>query len=375
MDADQLLAFSTTARRFRQREVAPLLEQDSRDGDMVSIGSALQQAASIGLLATPDPESPGHAFGVWGEASIDAGPQSSLSILEEVSIGCAGVAACLHAAGSAVTELVGIVPRYSNIAVALFDREWTVTWEALTTPPANAAAIADRGNALVLDGATSFVLAPPGCEAFIVYAARNERWERVLVPTGAPGLKVVDVGPRTGLAAVDVVHLSFEGVHITAPDTMLGPRDPHGVVRRFMLGLSALAVGNATGALYAARQYARERYQGGELIERHPAIQLLLGDSGARVAACSAALTDVARRDENDPAATWRAFAIKLRTTLECEQVVSDCLQILGGYGYMEDYRLEKRLRDAMTLKSMGLSPNTLRRLCAETFYQPVRGL
>ena len=61
----------------------------------------------------------------------------------------------------------------------------------------------------------------------------------------------------------------------------------------------------------------------------------------------------------------WHSLAVKLRITLECAEAVTDSLQVLGGYGYMEDYRLEKRLRDAMMLKTMCIEPATLRLLCA----------
>jgi len=57
---------------------------------------------------------------------------------------------------------------------------------------------------------------------------------------------------------------------------------------------------------------------------------------------------------------------LKLAVTTDCCRAVSDLLQVLGGYGYMEDYRLEKRLRDAMTLKTMSVRPDDLRMLCAD---------
>ena len=74
---------------------------------------------------------------------------------------------------------------------------------------------------------------------------------------------------------------------------------------------------------------------------------------------CAVALFDRAWRPD------WEAMAAKLRITLECDQAVTDCLQVLGGYGYMEDYRMEKRLRDSLTLKAMAIEPNNLRLLCA----------
>ena len=71
-------------------------------------------------------------------------------------------------------------------------------------------------------------------------------------------------------------------------------------------------------------------------------------------------------RDRSDDASVWRAAAARLRVGEACHAAVSDCMQVLGGYGYMEDYRVEKRLRDAMALRVMRPGPDTLRLLCAE---------
>ena len=60
------------------------------------------------------------------------------------------------------------------------------------------------------------------------------------------------------------------------------------------------------------------------------------------------------------------AAAIKLCLAQEGFQAVTDCLQVFGGYGYMEEYRMEKRLRDALTLKSLGPRPDDLRLLCGD---------
>jgi alkylation response protein AidB-like acyl-CoA dehydrogenase len=132
-----------------------------------------------------------------------------------------------------------------------------------------------------------------------------------------------------------------------------------------MLGLSAIALGNAVGALRAARGHAQDRHQGGKAIEQHGAVQQMLGASSVRVSMCAAALAEVARRDCDHPAATWRALAAKLQIGQDSVTVVSDCLQVFGACGVTQDCGLATRLRDALTVNSMVLAPNLLRRLCA----------
>ena len=262
--------------------------------------------------------------------------------------------------------------------MALFGEGWQPTWGALAGPPPEGAVqlrLGPRGTAR-LHGRATFVHRPPGSEALVVYAAGPSGWERVIVRDQAAGLTLEDAGKRCGLGAVDVVHADFQGVEVADPDR-LAPEAPGPYVRRHMLGICAIALGNARGALRAARAYAEERYQGGDLIETHPAVAMLIGDSAARIDACSAHLGGVASSaldagagagagpsEESTGLHLWRALAAKLRITEACFQAVTDCLQVLGGYGYMEEYRLEKRLRDAMTLKSLALRPAVLKQLC-----------
>ncbi|NIO11625.1 MAG: hypothetical protein GTO40_27850 [Deltaproteobacteria bacterium] len=90
-----------------------------------------------------------------------------------------------------------------------------------------------------------------------------------------------------------------------------------------------------------------------------------MGEAASRISGCSAHILAEAEREGESKDALWGAFAAKLRITTDCAHAVSDCLQVLGGYGYTEDFRLEKRLRDALTLKTMAIRPEDLRMLCA----------
>ncbi len=356
MDSEILDAVRETARRFGQREIAPMVGTEGRDGDLSALPDVLEKAASTGLLASSDPDSPGHEFGGWGRACLEDGDELSLTLLQELARECAGVAACIHFAGLGALELGIRSFNGSASAVAFFDSSWRPTWDAIEAPPEEVARFAESR----LNGSVSFVCGAPSPEVWVVHVAGPEGWEKVSVPRGTEGLEVVPVGRRTGLAAIEVVHLTFSNIEVR-DDWRLGSVDPSAYLRRLMLGLGAIALGNARGALRAARAYAEERYQGGELIEKHAAIRMLLGGSAARIASSSGCLSEAGRKGE-----LWDALAAKLRVTRECAKAVSDCLQVLGGYGYMEDYRLEKRLRDAMTLETMAITPAHLCLLCSD---------
>jgi len=360
LNNEELSAIRETACRFARQEVAKLVGTEGRDGDLGELGRLLERAAEIGLLAAADPDSPGYEYGVWGRVCDDEGPAGSLAVLKELAVECAGVAACVHFAGLGAAELAGDVDVGETATVAFFDRGWRASQAAFDRPPAGAASIRDDR----LSGESSFVFGAPGSRTYVVYAAGAEGWERVRVKREADGLGRTEVGRRTGLAALAAEHLKFNDVAAGTAER-LPFRTPHSFVRRLMLGLAAIAVGNARGAVNAARRYAEERYQGGGKIGGHAAVQGLLGGSHSRLAMMEHCLDGAAALSDGGAAALWHSLAAKLRITLECDQAVTDSLQVLGGYGYMEDYRLEKRLRDSMTLKTMCVAPATLRLLCA----------
>jgi alkylation response protein AidB-like acyl-CoA dehydrogenase len=358
VDDDLLGAVRDTARRFAARDVAPMLAAEGRDGDLSKVPELLARAASIGLIPAPGAGDADPGAGIWARSAGPATDLISVALVEEVAVACAGFAACLHHAGLAARDLdQDPAGRAVAPAIALFGPGWRPDWRAFLHPPDGAASLRDGR----LNGRVGPVHAPPGCGAFIVYASGPGGWERALVMRDAPGLAATDPGPRTGLAALDMVFLGFTDVGVAARHA-LGPATPLDYLRRLFLGLAAIALGNARGALMAAERYARERRQGGRAIDEHPAVRLLLGDARSRVAAAGAHLSAAAAPG---PDAAWRAVAARLRVTAQCHSVVSDCLQVLGGYGYIEDYRLEKRLRDSLTLAGSAIDPNALRLMCA----------
>ena len=354
MEPGQILAFRDTARRFVHNEVRPILEKEGRDGDLQEIPEILARAKQTGIMATGNPDDPGFDYGVWGKNCLTEGPGASLAVLEELGYGCAGVAACVHFAGLGALEGG---ENHPDTAVAFFENGWRIDHSTIETAPEDTS----RLNENLLNGTKGFVPMPPGCEGLIVYADHNSGWARILLPKNTEGLSVTDCGARMGLAALDVVNLEFIDIEVK-PDQMLNPVSPADYLKRNMLGIGAVTVGNARAALDVTKAYAAERYQGCKQIDEHAAVRILIGDCASRIQMCEALLERIATHES---ITLVQAFAAKLRITLECAQAVSDSLQVLGGYGYMEDYRQEKRLRDALTLKSMAIKPDLLRMLCA----------
>ncbi len=373
MDIEVLEAVRTVAQRFADEEVRPLVGTEGRDGDLGRVPATFARAIELGLLQSSDvaePDDDNDSLGVWALSPKDSTPETrtssvamSLAILEAIAEACAGFAARMHLAGLATRELSDCEQRFGNITVCIPQCDWRAGARAPESPLPEAVALADG----VLNGRCAFAATTDAASGCVVYAAApgSDGWQRLVVPNDAPGCRVFSVGRRTGLAALDVCSIEFTDVPLSACHA-LAPREPHHLLGPLLLGLSAISIGNARSALKAARRYATERRQGGKLIAEHDAIRLLIGSSAARVAGAAAHLSSAFRKTGSADIQLAAAAAAKLRIGAETEQAVTDCLQVFGGVGYMEDYRMEKRLRDAMTLTSSGLSPTSLTFLCEE---------
>ena len=338
-----------------------MLEIEERDGDLSLVHDVLVKARQIGLCTTCLPDDPGYDFGVWGKASQEKDPTVSLAVLEEVAKGCAGVAACIHSEGLGAQEGA---TQATTCAVAFFEPEWDFDFSVLQSPPPAALKSEIRNdNIISLTGIKDFVLRTGDCSGTVVYAANGNNWQPVYVPDESAGLVITPYEKTMGLAALQVARMEFDHVEVPAGN-LLPPRSPDIFLRRHLLGMSAIALGNAKGAWESAKEYALDRYQGRRMIDEHDAVRILLGDACSRIYCCDGFLYRTAEQDRDDASSLRRAIAARLRIALECGKAVTDCLQVLGGYGYMEDYRLEKRLRDALTIKSMSFKPDRLRALC-----------
>ncbi|MFB0526170.1 MAG: acyl-CoA dehydrogenase family protein [bacterium] len=114
-------------------------------------------------------------------------------------------------------------------------------------------------------------------------------------------------------------------------------------------GVGAQALGIAAGALEDAINYSRERVQFGQSISSFQAIQHLLADMATEVEASRALIYATARMIDNDPKirVTKEAAMCKLLASDVAMKVTTDAVQVYGGYGYMREYPMEKRMRDA----------------------------
>ncbi len=361
---------------FARKAVLPIFGGDTPDGDLGKVPELLDKAFEIGLAASPDKRMPGYEYGIWGASVRESDMQLSVNMLSIIASVCGGIAMNLHSQGlsSLVVSLSGreLTDPPKIAALALQEGYGPPGHGTLFDPCADAPArimtrACPTGQGFTISGEKSFVYAMKGVESFIVACRvedeKDRGWGLFLVPAASGGVRIRSVSGRTGLRACDVLHIDFENVEVIN-SARLDEGNAAALVKQALcinwLGIAAVAAGIARGAVRAARAYASTRYQGGAMIESHPAIQKLIALSEARAEAAHAHLNQVSSLGLESRGLLKQCAVAKLMVTDLCFQAVTDSLQVFGGYGYMEDYGMEKRLRDAAVLKSAGCSPNSL---------------
>ena len=211
----------------------------------------------------------------------------------------------------------------------------------------------------ILDGSKRFISQGSVADLIVVFAAtgdeatpRHERLTCFVVEKDMPGFKVERIEHKMGIRGSPTAELSFSGVRV--PDVNRVGAVGQGfelamrTLDRSRPGIAAQAVGIAQGALEVAAAYARDRTQFGRPIAEFQMIGAMLADMDAQTEAARQLLykacTEIASGAPD--AARWSAVC-KLVAGDTAMRVTTDAVQVLGGYGYIDEFPVERMMRDA----------------------------
>lgn len=224
----------------------------------------------------------------------------------------------------------------------------------------DAAAIRTRarrsGDEYVIDGEKQFITSGKIARYAIVFAVTDATQGKqgisaFLVPTAVPGYHVSKVEQKTGQKASDTCSLRFDDLRLPR-DALIGKegegyRIALSSLEAGRIGIAAQSVGMAQAALSAAIAYASERSSFGKTLLEHQAVAFRLADARARLEAARQLVLSAARLKDAGKPALQQACMAKLVASETAEQVCSVALQTFGGYGYVEDFPVERIWRDA----------------------------
>ncbi|CAO3437261.1 Acyl-CoA dehydrogenase, short-chain specific (EC 1.3.8.1) [Azospirillum endophyticum] len=211
------------------------------------------------------------------------------------------------------------------------------------------------GEHYVINGSKQFITSGRYGQMVIVFAvtdpaAGKKGISAFIVPTDTPGYEVVRIEEKLGQHASDTCQLAFNDLRIPAAFRLGEEGEGYRIALSNLeggrIGIAAQAVGMAQAAFEAALSYARDRVAFGKPILEHQAVAFRLADMATRIEAARHLLLNAAALREVGLPCLKEASMAKLFASEIAEQVCSAGIQILGGYGYLADFPLERLYRD-----------------------------
>ena len=342
-----------TARAFAREQLAPHSAEWDEGG--VFPREALRRMGELGLLGMTVPER-------WGGVGADA---VSLALaLEEIAAGdaaCATIMSGHNSVGCMPISSFGTDAQKERFLVPMAKGEMLSAF-CLTEPQggSDAGALTTRarrvGDDYVLSGTKQFITTGKNADVALVFAVTAPELGRrgisaFIVPTDTPGYVVAREESKMGQRASDTCQIRFEDARIPASlrlgDEGAGYRIALSNLEGGRIGIAAQAVGIARAALEAAQAYARERVTFGKPIIEHQAVGFRIAGMATRIEAARQLVLHAAQlRDERRPC-LMEACMAKLVASEAAEWVCSEAIQVLGGYGYLRDFPVERLYRDA----------------------------
>jgi alkylation response protein AidB-like acyl-CoA dehydrogenase len=289
------------------------------------------------------------------------GTLTFLRAVEELSYADAtvGLVLAVQSLGAIAIELAGSPEQKQRYLPRWASGEWISAY-ALTEAGSGSDARAMRttarreGGEWVIDGSKRFITNAGVADTYVVFARTGDSISAFMVEKDAPGFSVARIEPKMGIKGSTTGELLFEGCRVPADaivgDEGTGFRTAMRVLDRSRPGIGAQALGIAQAALDYALRYAEERETFGKPLADHQGIQFMLADMAVKVEASRGLLYDVGvMLDQGiDGSELTRASAMaKLMCSDTAMSVTTDAVQILGGYGYIEEYPVERMMRDA----------------------------
>ncbi|MEW9500451.1 acyl-CoA dehydrogenase family protein [Jeotgalibacillus marinus] len=346
-----------TIREFAQEVVAP--GALDRDRSKTFPKDEFKQLAELGMMGLPFSEE-------YGGAGADT--TSFAIVTEELSRACGstGITYSAHISlGGAPIHAFGTHEQKEKYMPQICSGESFGAF-GLTEPNAGSDAGGTQttakqvGDDYVINGNKSYITNASYAKYLALTAItdiKNGQKEisAIIVPTDAPGFKVIDNYEKMGLHSSNTTELVLEDVRVPQ-ENLLGKRGEG--FRQFLMtldggriGIGAMAVGIAQAAYERALSYSKERQQFGKPLSAFQITQFKLADMAMKIELARTMVYKAAWLKDQGRKFTKEASMAKLYASEICMEVCDQAIQIHGGYGYMREYHVERLMRDAKLLE------------------------
>ena len=349
---DTQYAIQDMARQFAQDQLWPGAE--ARDRESRFPRAELTEMGQLGFMGMLVPEK----FG-----GMDSDTVSYANVIEEIAAGDGACSTILS-----VHSSVACVPirDYGNDAQKakylpfLASGEW-IGGFALTEPQAGSDASNLRttavrdGDHYVINGAKQFITSGQNGQLIILFAVTEKAAGKrgitaFIVETDTPGYEVVRVEDKLGINASDTCQLAFNDMRVPVENRLGEEGQGYKIALANLeggrIGIASQAVGMARKSFELARDYAAERKAFGGPIAAQQGVSFKLADMATQIEAARQLVRNAASLKDAGRPCLKEASMAKLFASEMAERVCSDAIQVLGGYGYLKDYPVERIYRD-----------------------------
>ncbi len=350
---EEQVMIQTMARDFAREVVMPGAARRDRTGEFPR--EILNQMGELGFMGMMVPEQ-------YGGAGVDT--VSYVLALTEIAYACASTAVVMSVHNSICCESIlhfGSEEQKKTWLPKMCTGECIGAF-ALTEPHAGSDPASQRTRAVldgdhwVINGSKQFITTGRNSGIIIVTAVtdkakRHRGISAFLVPQGTEGLIIGKDEQKLGLKASDTVPLTFEDLRIPKENILGKPGDGFKIAMTALdcgrIGIAAQSVGVAQACMHEAIEYMHAREQFGRPISDFQGLRFKVADMATQIEAArmlclnAASLKDLGRRY------TREASMAKLFASEMVNQVAAQAIQVHGGYGYTQEYPMERHYRDA----------------------------
>lgn len=341
------------ARNFANKEIRPIAEKIDKEHFYPT--AIIQQMSEMGLMGMMvEPK--------WGGAGMDT--LSYVSALEEISVACASTSVVMSVNNSLVCHPIQKFGTELQKEKYLKDLATgkKLGCYCLSEPStgSDAAAMKTRavkkGNKWILNGVKNFITNGKEAEVAVVYAIvdpdkGHKGIAAFLVESSMKGYSVGKIEDKLGINGSSTTQIILENVELPEENLLGGENDGFKIAMNTLdggrIGIATQAIGIGRACLEEALQYSLEREAFGKNIVQHGAIQNYLADMSTNIDAARLLARSAALKKDRGEVYSREAAQAKLFASESCMNAATKGIQILGGYGYMREYSMERHFRDA----------------------------
>ncbi len=340
-------------RKFVDKELRPAAERIDKEKKIPR--ELIRKIAELGLLGVSfPPEYGGAGMGEIGYCVMQ----------EEIGRGCASTATFIGAhqsIGASGIYLFGTEEQKQKYLIPLAEGTKIGAY-ALTEPNAGSDAFASETTAeekddhYLINGRKIFITNGSFADVFTVFAKMSggpadDKVSAFIVEKEFPGFSVGKIEEKMGIRGSETSELLFDNMKVPKENALgrigrgilVGMR----VLETGRLGLGAAALGAAKEALKLSANYAKERVQFGRKISHNQAVQWMLADMAAEIYNMESIVYRTAWMYDQGKSTTKESAIVKLYCSEALDRIVDSAMQIYGGYGFTEDFPIERMYRDS----------------------------